>query len=148
MKRKVSEILFFIQGGVIFFLIGFLIVMNCMDYALPYVWTCVTVVVLSLVVISLLCIYNVVYKKEQMAEQEQSRLQKLQMVYEENQACHAVIHDTRHFLYTVQNLLEHADIEEAKKLLQDCSDVKLTKKCFCNRAVLNVILQYYQSVCD
>ena len=31
MKRKVSEILFFIQGGVIFFLIGFLIVMNCMD---------------------------------------------------------------------------------------------------------------------
>ena len=44
MKRKVSEILFFIQGGVIFFLIGFLIVMNCMDYALPYVWTCVTVV--------------------------------------------------------------------------------------------------------
>ena len=69
MKRKVSEILFFIQGGVIFFLIGFLIVMNCMDYALPYVWTCVTVVVLSLVVISLLCIYNVVYKKEQMAEQ-------------------------------------------------------------------------------
>ena len=107
-----------------------------------------TVVVLSLVVISLLCIYNVVYKKEQMAEQEQSRLQKLQMVYEENQACHAVIHDTRHFLYTVQNLLEHADIEEAKKLLQDCSDVKLTKKCFCNRAVLNVILQYYQSVCD
>ena len=37
MKRKVSEILFFIQGGVIFFLIGFLIVMNCMDYALPYV---------------------------------------------------------------------------------------------------------------
>ncbi len=148
MKRKVSEILFFIQGGVIFFLIGFLIVMNCMDYALPYVWTCVTVVVLSLVVISLLCIYNVVYKKEQMAEQEQSRLQKLQMVYEENQACHAVIHDTRHFLYAVQNLLEHADIEEAKKLLQDCSDVKLTKKCFCNRAVLNVILQYYQSVCD
>lgn len=85
MKRKVSEILFFIQGGVILFLIGFLIVMNCMDYALPYVWTCVTVVVLSLVVISLLCIYNVVYKKEQMAEQEQSRLQKLQMVYEENQ---------------------------------------------------------------
>ena len=70
--------------------------------------------------------YNVVYKKQQMAEQEQSRLQKLQMVYEENQACHAVIHDTRHFLYTVQNLLEHADIEEAKKLLQDCSDVKLT----------------------
>ena len=148
MKRKVSEILFFIQGGVIFFLIGFLIVMNCMDYALPYVWTCVTVVVLSLVVISLLCIYNVVYKKEQMAEQEQSRLQKLQMVYEENQACHAVIHDTRHFLYTVQNLLEHADIEEAKKLLQDCVDAKLTKKRFCNRAVLNVILQYYQSVCD
>lgn len=26
--------------------------------------------------------------------------------------------------------------------------MKLTKKRFCNRAVLNVILQYYQSVCD
>lgn len=148
MKRKASEILFFMQGIVIFFLIGFLIFINNMEQALPYVWTCVIVIVLVLIIIGLLCIYNYVYKKEQRVKQEQVRLQEVLMVREENQACHAVIHDTRHFLYTVQSLLEHEDIEEAKKLLQDCVDAKLTKKRFCNRAVLNVILQYYQSVCD
>lgn len=148
MKRKASEILFFMQGIVIFFLIGFLIFINNMEQALPYVWTCVIVIVLVLIIIGLLCIYNYVYKKEQRVKQEQVRLQEVLMVREENQACHAVIHDTRHFLYTVQSLLEHEDIEEAKKLLQDCMDAKLTKKRFCNRTVLNVILQYYQSVCD
>jgi len=148
MKRKASEILFFMQGIVIFFLIGFLIFINNMEQALPYVWTCVIVIVLVLIIIGLLCIYNYVYKKEQRVKQEQVRLQEVLMVREENQACHAVIHDTRHFLYTVQSLLEREDIEEAKKLLQDCVDAKLTKKRFCNRAVLNVILQYYQSVCD
>ena len=148
MKRKASEILFFMQGIVIFFLIGFLIFINNMEQALSYVWTCVIVIVLVLIIIGLLCIYNYVYKKEQRVKQEQVRLQEVLMVREENQACHAVIHDTRHFLYTVQSLLEREDIEEAKKLLQDCVDAKLTKKRFCNRAVLNVILQYYQSVCD
>ena len=148
MKRKASEILLFMQGIVIFFLIGFLIFINNMEQALPYVWTRVIVIVLVLIIIGLLCIYNYVYKKEQRVKQEQVRLQEVLMVREENQACHAVIHDTRHFLYTVQSLLEHEDIEEAKKLLQDCVDAKLTKKRFCNRAVLNVILQYYQSVCD
>lgn len=148
MKRKASEILFFMQGIVICFLIGFLIFINNMEQALPYVWTCVIVIVLVLIIIGLLCIYNYVYKKEQRVKQEQVRLQEVLMVREENQACHAVIHDTRHFLYTVQSLLEREDIEEAKKLLQDCVDAKLTKKRFCNRAVLNVILQYYQSVCD
>lgn len=148
MKRKVSEILFFMQGIVIFFLIGFLIFINNMEQALPYVWTRVIVIVLVLIIIGLLCIYNYVYKREQRVKQEQVRLQEVLMVREENQACHAVIHDTRHFLYTVQSLLEREDIEEAKKLLQDCVDAKLTKKRFCNRAVLNVILQYYQSVCD
>ena len=148
MKRKASEILFFMQGIVIFFLIGFLIFINNMEQAVPYVWTCVIVIVLVLIIIGLLCIYNYVYKKEQRVKQEQVRLQEVLMVREENQACHAVIHDTRHFLYTVQSLLEREDIEEAKKLLQDCVDAKLTKKRFCNRAVLNVILQYYQSVCD
>ena len=148
MKRKASEILFFMQGIVIFFLIGFLIFINNMEQALPYVWTCVIVIVLVLIIIGLLCIYNYVYKREQRVKQEQVRLQEVLMVREENQACHAVIHDTRHFLYTVQSLLEREDIEEAKKLLQDCVDAKLTKKRFCNRAVLNVILQYYQSVCD
>ena len=148
MKRKASEILFFMQGIVICFLIGFLIFINNMEQALPYVWTCVIVIVLVLIIIGLLCIYNYVYKKEQRVKQEQVRLQEVLMVREENQACHAVIHDTRHFLYTVQSLLEREDIEEAKKLLQDCVDAKLTKKRFCNRTVLNVILQYYQSVCD
>lgn len=148
MKRKASEILFFMQGIVIFFLIGFLIFINNMEQALPYVWTCVIVIVLVLIIIGLLCIYNYVYKREQRVKQEQVRLQEVLMVREENQACHAVIHDTRHFLYTVQSLLECEDIEEAKKLLQDCVDAKLTKKRFCNRAVLNVILQYYQRVCD
>lgn len=148
MKRKASEILFFMQGIVIFFLIGFLIFINNMEQALPYVWTRVIVIVLVLIIIGLLCIYNYVYKREQRVKQEQVRLQEVLMVREENQACHAVIHDTRHFLYTVQSLLEREDIEEAKKLLQDCVDAKLTKKRFCNRAVLNVILQYYQSVCD
>lgn len=148
MKRKASEILFFMQGIVIFFLIGFLIFINNMEQALPYVWTCVIVIVLVLIIIGLLCIYNYVYKREQRVKQEQVRLQEVLMVREENQACHAVIHDTRHFLYTVQSLLEREDIEEAKKLLQDCVNAKLTKKRFCNRAVLNVILQYYQSVCD
>lgn len=148
MKRKASEILFFMQGIVICFLIGFLSFINNMEQALPYVWTCVIVIVLVLIIIGLLCIYNYVYKKEQRVKQEQVRLQEVLMVREENQACHAVIHDTRHFLYTVQSLLEREDIEEAKKLLQDCVDAKLTKKRFCNRAVLNVILQYYQSVCD
>lgn len=148
MKRKASEILFFMQGIVIFFLIGFLSFINNMEQALPYVWTCVIVIVLVLIIIGLLCIYNYVYKREQRVKQEQVRLQEVLMVREENQACHAVIHDTRHFLYTVQSLLEREDIEEAKKLLQDCVDAKLTKKRFCNRAVLNVILQYYQSVCD
>ena len=148
MKRKASEILFFMQGIVIFFLIGFLIFINNMEQALPYVWTRVIVIVLVLIIIGLLCIYNYVYKKEQRVKQEQVRLQEVLKVRVEYQACHAVIHDTRHFLYTVQSLLEHEDIEEAKKLLQDCVDAKLTKKRFCNRAVLNVILQYYQSVCD
>ena len=148
MKRKASEILFFMQGIVIFFLIGFLSFINNMEQALPYVWTCVIVIVLVLIIIGLLCIYNYVYKREQRVKQEQVRLQEVLMVREENQVCHAVIHDTRHFLYTVQSLLEREDIEEAKKLLQDCVDAKLTKKRFCNRAVLNVILQYYQSVCD
>lgn len=148
MKRKASEILFFMQGIVIFFLIGFLSFINNMEQALPYVWTCVIVIVLVLIIIGLLCIYNYVYKREQRVKQEQVRLQEVLMVREENQVCHAVIQDTRHFLYTVQSLLEREDIEEAKKLLQDCVDAKLTKKRFCNRAVLNVILQYYQSVCD
>ena len=105
MKRKASEILFFMQGIVIFFLIGFLIFINNMEQALPYVWTCVIVIVLVLIIIGLLCIYNYVYKKEQRVKQEQVRLQEVLMVREENQACHAVIHDTRHFLYTVQSLL-------------------------------------------
>ena len=104
MKRKASEILFFMQGIVIFFLIGFLIFINNMEQALPYVWTCVIVIVLVLIIIGLLCIYNYVYKKEQRVKQEQVRLQEVLMVREENQACHAVIHDTRHFLYTVQSL--------------------------------------------
>ena len=98
MKRKASEILFFMQGIVIFFLIGFLIFINNMEQALPYVWTRVIVIVLVLIIIGLLCIYNYVYKKEQRVKQEQVRLQEVLMVREENQPCHAVIHDTRHFL--------------------------------------------------